>query len=173
MIFGAASASDAQTGGILQHRRPVSPQAKFRQAHEKCRTIALEFRKLTDQSCVPGDRLDAAGSVCIPPRGLFKPYSRWDPAAGRCKPRHRFDGGTCSGGATGRYSPGGQYAHSLPRSVSMYGKALTRLAAAEKTCRLGISRMRSRIAAQRIARQRNCAAARQRGDRSLINLYCK
>jgi hypothetical protein len=55
----------------------------------------------------------------------------------------------------------------------MYAKAPTRLAAAHKACRSGVADLRGRIAAERVIKQRSCAAARRQGDRKLINLYCK
>jgi hypothetical protein len=108
----------------------------------------------------------------VPPKGIFKPYSRWDPAAGRCKPRHRFDGGTCAGGKR-RYRPGSQYAHDPARSVRMYARAPARLAAAHKACRRDLTALRNRFAAERIVRQRKCVEARRLRDRSGINFHCK
>ncbi|MDA1323410.1 MAG: hypothetical protein O3C34_01580 [Proteobacteria bacterium] len=87
-------------------------------------------------TCIRGDRLDRARDICVPPKGIYKLYSRWDPAAGRCRPRHRFDGGTCAGGKR-RYEAGKHYAHEPSQSVSMYAKAPTRLAAAYKSCQRG------------------------------------
>jgi len=55
----------------------------------------------------------------------------------------------------------------------MYAGAPTRLAAAHQVCQRGVAGLRSRIAAERVIRQRSCADARQRDDRNLINLYCK
>jgi hypothetical protein len=55
----------------------------------------------------------------------------------------------------------------------MYARAPTRLAAAHKTCRRGIADLRSRIAGERVIKQRGCADARRQNDRNLINHYCK
>jgi hypothetical protein len=162
----------AQVSAPVQGQSPASRISQVRQAQGRCRKISRQFRKLVKITCIRGDRLDRARSICVPPKGIFKPYSRWDPATGRCKPRHRFDGGTCAGGKR-RYRAGKHYAHQLSQSVSMYAKAPTRLAAAQKMCRRGVTDLRGRIAVERVIRQRSCADARQRNDRKLINFYCK
>ena len=141
-------------------------------ARSHCRKVSQRFRDVLKKSCIRGDRLNKARSLCVPPKGLYKAYSRWDPAAGRCKPRHRFDGGTCAGGKR-RYGAGKHHAHEVSQSVRMYGKAPTRLAAALKSCRNGVVDLRGKAADKRIVKQRLCAHARRQNDRSQINLYCK
>ena len=187
VTLGAAAAGQNQPQGPFDQPRdretvqiaraqiaqgPASRNAQIKQAQAHCRKIAQQFRKVAKTACIRGDRLDRARSICVPPKGIFKLYSRWDPAAGRCKPRHRFDGGTCAGGIR-RYRAGKHHAHPPSQSVQMYAMAPTRLAAAPKLCRRGVADLRSRIAAERVIKQRNCADARRQNDRNLINLYCK
>jgi len=162
----------AQTSAPFQGKVSRPRRAQISQAQAQCRMIARQLHELQNKNCIRGDLLDRTRSLCVPPKGIFKAYSLWDPAAGRCKPRHRFDGGTCAGGKR-RYRAGKQYAHQPAQSMTMYANAPARLAAAHKQCRLGMTDLRSRIAAERIARQRNCAAGRQHNDRNMINLYCK
>ena len=167
-----AAVQIAQSLTPSQRQRSAARNAQVKQAQAHCRKISQQFRNIGKTSCIRGDRLDRARSICVPPKGIFKLYSRWDPAAGRCKPRHRFDGGTCAGGKR-RYKAGKHHAQEPSQSVRMYAKAPTRLAAAHKMCQRGIADLRSRIAAERVIRQRSCADARQQNDRSLVNLYCK
>jgi hypothetical protein len=55
----------------------------------------------------------------------------------------------------------------------MYARAPARLAAAHRACRRDLAALRSRIAAERIFRQRKCAEARRLRDRGGINFHCK
>lgn len=146
--------------------------AQIKRAQDHCRQVSKRFYAVNRTACIRGDRLDPTQSICIPPKGIFKPYSRWDPAAGRCKPRHRFDGGTCAGGKR-RYKAGKHHAHQPSVSVRMYAKAPSRLAAAYKLCRRALTDLRSRVGAERVIKQRRCAQARQQGDRAAINFYCR
>jgi len=155
------------------HRlRPKSRNAQIRLSQVQCRNIMLQYRRVVKKACIRGDQLDRTKSMCVPPKGIFKLYSRWDPAAGRCKLRHRFDGSTCAGGKR-RYRPGRHHAHHPAQSVNMYSKAPTRLVAAYKACQRGSTDLRSRTAGERLLKQRNCANARRRNDRNSINIYCK
>ncbi len=190
MTFGAAAAAQnqprgpfdrlrdreavqtAQSSAPLQGQRRAFRNAQIKQAQAHCRKISQQLRKIVKSACIRGDRLDRARSICVPPKGIFKLYSRWDPAAGRCKPRHRFDGGTCAGGKR-RYKAGKHHAQQPSRSVSMYANAPRRLAAAHKSCRRGVANLRSRIAAERVIKQRSCAEARRQNDRNLINFHCR
>lgn len=162
----------AQSSPQSQRTAQASRNAQIKQAQAHCRKVSKQFYAVTKTACSRGDRLHRARSICVPPKGIFKPYSRWDPAAGRCKPRHRFDGGTCAGGKR-RYKAGKHHAHQLSQSVAMYAKAPTRLAAAHKLCRRGLAELRSRVGAERVIKQRRCADARQQRDRNAINLYCR
>ena len=162
----------AQASTLQQGQRPSARNTQVKQTRAHCRKISRQFQNVIAKVCIRGDRLDRARNLCVPPSGIFKLYSRWDPAAGRCKPRHRCDGGTCAGGKR-RYRAGKHYAHEPSQSMSMYAKAPTRLAAALKSCRRGAADPGSRTEAGRIVRLRRCANARQQNNRNLINLYCR
>lgn len=156
----------------LAQATPSQRNAQIRRAQAHCRKVTKQFFAVAQTPCAKGDRLDRARSVCLPPKGIFKPYSRWDPAAGRCKPRHRFDGGTCAGGKV-RYKAGKHHAHALSDSIRMYSSAPSRLAAAHKQCRRALADFRSRVGAERVLKQRRCAQARQQNDRKAANFYCR
>jgi hypothetical protein len=170
--FAGGMLQMAQSSSFQQRHRPRSRKTPINQARANCRRHALELRRLVQKSCIRGDRLDKARSICVPPKGIFKLYSRWDPAAGRCKPRHRFDGGTCAGGKR-RYPPGKHHAHVPSQSVAMFGQAARRVAANLKSCQRNVTGLRNQTAIENIIKKQNCSNARRRNDRSQINLYCK
>lgn len=134
--LGRGAVQIAQSPTPQQGLQPLLRNTQRKQTKAHCRKIYQQFQNSITKTCIKNDRLDRARNLCVPPSGIFKRYSRWDPAAGRCKPRHRFDGGTCAGGKR-RYRAGKHYAHEPSQSISMYAKAPTRLAAALKSCQRG------------------------------------
>ena len=110
--------------------------------------------------------------MCHPRKGRYQTYLRWDGAAGRCRPRHRYDGGSCAGGKR-RYNAGKHHAQSARLSVKMYSKAPQRARSALNQCRRALNNLRAYSAVKRAARQRDCKQAQTLKRPDLIRLYCR
>lgn len=156
----------------LRQRRQAARDADVRQADTQCRAVSREAAALKARPCAIGDRLDAASNVCHPRKNVWMPYVRWDPAAGRCKPRDVFDGASCVG-TRQRYEPGRRHAQPLARSLGMYGNAPAQIEAKLDGCEQTATGLRHRASDARMKSARQCRQAKQLGRAELVQLYCK
>ena len=163
--------AQAQKPPSLQRRRNSARQGEIRRAAAQCRTIAQQYTALKSKPCARGDRLDARTNICRTVKNIWKPYVRWDPAAGRCKPRDIFDGFSCIG-TKQRYQPGKRLAHSAAHSQKMYGQATAHLKKKVSECRRIANSMKYGAAAERSKNARFCGQARKLKRADLVKLYC-
>ncbi len=175
-LAGVAAAADnpahSGTPPSLEQRRRAALERKIHRAETECRTVSGELSGLKNRPCAAGDRLDPATNICHPRRNVWMPYIRWDPAAGRCKPRDVFDGASCVGSRQ-RYDPGKHHAHTLPRSISMYRQAAVRLEGRLDDCRQAETGMKHRAASERSKSTMLCEQARKLNRVDLVQFYCK
>lgn len=166
------AANESSRTPTLQQRRSAAHGAEIRKLQRHCQVTAKRHRLYLTKKCAGTDRLDARTNICYPRKALFQPYLRWDSAAGRCKPRHRFDGGSCAGGKR-RYNAGKHHAQSAAQSLKMYSKAPQRAQASLNQCRRALTKLRRYGAAKRAAGQRDCKQAQTLKRPDLVRLYCR
>jgi hypothetical protein len=166
------AANDGAKRPTLQQRRSAARGAEVHKLQRHCRISAQRLRSFQNRKCAGDDQLDGRTGLCHPRKGRYRPYLRWDTAAGRCKPRHRYDGGSCAGGKR-RYNAGKHHAQSAAQSVRMYGKAPARAQASVNQCRRALTKLRRYGMAERAARQRDCKQAQALKRTDLIRLYCR
>jgi hypothetical protein len=155
----------------LRQRRRTARQENIQNAATQCRVVARALAAMQTRPCAVGDRLDARGNVCHAPKNIWMPYVRWDPAAGRCRPRDSFDGAVCVG-TRQRYEPGRRHAQSLSRSVGMYGHATAQLESRLDSCRQAATGLRHKASDERMKDARRCEQARKLNRGDLADLYC-
>ena len=109
---GGTNAQQLQT---LQQNRDATRARIIGQQTKHCTLIYARLRKMQSKPCIGGDRLDLKTRMCLPHKNRYMPYSRWDPAAGRCRPRDKFDLIACAG-HKGPYRPGKHHAQ-LPITI--------------------------------------------------------
>lgn len=156
----------------LEQRRQITRDGAIRSRITQCRAVARRVSDLKTQPCADGDRLDARRNLCLPEKGRYQPYLRWDPAAGRCRPRDKYEQGSCAG-PRARYHPGKRHAQDLAGSIRMYGASTQRAEAALRQCSSGLDRLRDASAERFEKAARNCAISKKLQRRDLIARYCK
>jgi len=161
-----------KTPPSLEQRRQIRRDGAIRSRITQCRGVAKRVEALKTRPCVDGDRLDPARNLCLPGKARYRPYLRWDPAAGRCRPRDKYEQGSCAG-PRARYHPGKRHAHNLAGSIRMYGASTRRAEAALRQCSAALDRLRNASATRFQTAARNCAIARKLQRRDLIARYCK
>ena len=166
------AANDGAKRQTLQQRRSAARGAEIRKLQRHCRVTAQRLKSFQKRKCVGDDQLDVRTGMCHPRKARYQPYLRWDGAAGRCKPRHTYDGGTCAGGKR-RYNAGKHHAQSAAQSYKMYSKAPVRAQASLNQCRRALGKLRKYGAVERAARQRDCKQAQALKRPDLIRLYCR
>ena len=183
-VLGASAAAQTatlQTGGIadkagaglsLEQRRQLRRNSSIRTTKTQCRDYAQRLATLKGTPCAADDVLDEKRNLCLPRKGVYPAYLRWDPAAGRCRPRDKYEQGSCDG-PKGRYSPGRRHAQSTAGSFRMYGAATRRTEAMLQQCAAGLSKLRNASAKRRQASARDCAISKRLQRSDLIALYCK
>jgi hypothetical protein len=168
----AEAAEGSKTTNSLQKRRQRSRVRQISRQRRQCQVYAARVKWLREVACFKGDTLDARRNICIPRGGAFPSYSRWDRAAGRCRPRDIYEGGSCKS-STRRYQPGQRHAQTKIQSMRMYGRVARSAVSALNQCRATLSVLRQR-AATRTSKERNdCRIARSRRDADLIRSYCE
>lgn len=168
IIFAAGKAGTPS----LQQRRNAAREGEIQKLQRTCREIAKKHRTFRTRKCAANDRLDGRTNLCHPRQKRYQSYLRWDSAAGRCKPRHRYDGGSCAGGKQ-RYNPGKHHAQSAAKSVRMFAMAPERAQRTSDQCRRALTKFRRFDAAKRSARKRDCQQAQKLKRRDLIQAYCR
>jgi len=166
------AANDSARQPTLQQRRSAARSAEVQKLQRTCRAIAAKHRTFRTQKCVVDDRLDSRTNLCHPRHARYQSYLRWDMAAGRCKPRHRFDGGSCAGGKR-RYNAGKHHAQSAVQSARMFARAPERAKRELDICRRALDKLRRYGAAERSTRKRDCLQAQALKRRDLIQAYCR
>ena len=165
------AANDGARKTTLQQRRSAARGAEIRKLQRHCRITAQQFKSFRHKKCVGSDQLDVRTNLCHPRKARYQSYLRWDDAAGRCRPRHRYDDGSCAGGKR-RYNAGKHHAQPAAQSARMYSKAPVRAQASLNQCRRALTKLRQYGAAKRNARQRDCKQAQALKRRDLMRLYC-
>ena len=112
-------AINAQQPQTLQQKRNATRARILGQQTKPCTLIYARLRKIQSKPCVGGDRLDSKIRIYLSRKNRYMPYSRWGPAAGRCRAREKFDLIACAGGLKGRYRPGKQHAQLPSQSARM------------------------------------------------------
>ena len=157
-------ASDAGTAppDYPRRRDPLAhhPVPRGCQARQRPENTALRRRR------------PAARNLCLPAKGRYRAYLRWDPAAGRCRPRDKYEQGSCAG-SRARYHPGKRHAQDLAGSIRMYGASTQRAEAALRQCSSGLDKLRGASADRFETQARNCAISKRLKRRDLIARYCK
>jgi hypothetical protein len=166
------AANDGVRTPTLQQRRSASRNAEVRKLQRYCRVTAQKVKSFRIKKCIAGDRLDKRTNICHPRKARYQSYLRWDPAAGRCKPRHSYLGSSCAGGKR-RYNPGKHHAQSVAQSANMFARASVRAEAELNQCRRALQKLQRFGAAERRVRQRDCAQARTLKRPDLIKFYCQ
>lgn len=156
----------------LEQRRQLRRDKAIRTSITQCRDYANRLSTLKGTPCSEDDVLDARRNLCLPRKARYPAYLRWDPAAGRCRPRDKYEQGSCDG-AKGRYIPGRRHAQSAVGSFRMYGAATQRAEVTLKRCTAGLGRLRNAAAKRNQASARDCAISKRLQRRDLIALYCK
>ena len=156
----------------LEQRRQITRDGAIRSRITQCRGVAKRLGDLKARPCADGDRLDARRNLCLPAKGRYHAYLRWDPAAGRCRPRDKYEQGSCAG-PKARYHPGKRHAQNLAGSIRMYGASTKRAEAALSQCTNGLDRLRDASAERFEKAARNCAISKKLQRRDLIARYCK
>lgn len=180
LLTGSAFAVSPNQPGITHSQKPQTLQQKRNatrarivgQQTKHCALIAARLRKMQVKPCIADDRLDPKTRMCLPRKKRYMPYSRWDPAAGRCRPRDRFDLIACAG-RKGRYQPGKHHAQLPSQSARMYSTALKRLTRADHHCRAKLQKMRKQVQRKTVQEHRACLIARQKGREDIARLFCK
>jgi hypothetical protein len=162
----------AQQQQTLQQKRNATRARILGQQTKHCTLIYARLRKMQSKPCIGGDRLDPKTRMCLPRRNQYMPYSRWDPAAGRCRPRDKFDVIACAG-SKGRYRPGKHHAQLPSQSARMYSTALKRLTRAAHHCRAKLQNMRKEATRKTAREQRACLIAKRKGREDIARLFCK
>ena len=128
-VSGAAMAQTrtaaTEAPPTLEQRRQITRDGAIRSRITQCRAVARRVRALKTQPCADDDRLDAARNLCLPAKGRYRAYLRWDPAAGRCRPRDKYEQGSCAG-SRARYHPGKRHAQDLAGSIRRPRRATAR-----------------------------------------------
>ncbi len=177
----AAQIAAPQAGGVagkagaglsLEERRQLRRNSSIRTTKTQCRDYAQRLATLKGTPCAENDVLDEKRNLCLPPKGVYPAYLRWDPAAGRCRPRDKYDQGSCDG-PKGHYSPGRRHAQSVVGSFRMYGAATQRAEAMLERCAAGLDKLRNVSAQRRQSAARDCAISKRLQRQDLIALYCK
>lgn len=169
---GKYVANKTGAGLSLDQRRQVRRDKAIRTSITQCRDYARRLSTLKGTPCSEDDVLDARRNLCLPRKARYPAYLRWDPAAGRCRPRHKYEMGSCDG-PKGRYIPGRRHAQSAAGSFRMYGAATQRAEVTLKRCAAGLGRLRNTAAKRIQALARDCAISKRLRRRDLIALYCK
>ncbi len=156
----------------LEERRQISRDRAIRSGVTRCRAVSQRVSALKNRPCADDDFLDTRRNLCLPRKNRYPAYLRWDPAAGRCRPRDVYEQGSCAG-QKGRYAPGRRHAHAAVASFRMYGAATKRAEAALSRCEGRLNGLREAAAERyRIAAQ-NCAISKRLNRRDLVALHCK
>jgi hypothetical protein len=174
--------AQAQTGPVpgnpsnaiptLDERRQVTRDRAIRAGVTRCRAAAQRVSALATRPCAEDDFLDQRRNLCLPRKNRYPAYLRWDPAAGRCRPRDGYEQGSCAG-PKGRYAPGRRHAHSPVASIRMYGAATGRAEAALRRCEANLTTLRKAAARRHQVAAQNCAISKRLNRRDLVALHCK
>jgi hypothetical protein len=167
-----SAANKTGTSLSLEQRRQLRRDKAIRSSITQCRNYANRLSTLKGTPCSEDDVLDARRNLCLPRKGRYPAYLRWDPAAGRCRPRDKYEQGSCDG-PKGRYIPGRRHAQSAVGSFRMYGAATQRAEATLERCTRGLGKLRNAAAKRHQASARDCAISKRLRRRDLIALYCK
>ena len=165
-------ATNAQKPQTLQQKRNATRARIIGQQTKHCALIYARLRKMQSKPCIADDRFDPKIRMCLPRKNRYRPYSQWDPAAGRCRPRHKFDLIACAG-PKGRYRPGKHHAQLPSQSARMYNTALKRLTRAAHHCRAKLQKMRKEATRKTVREQRACLVAKRKGREDIARLFCK
>lgn len=167
-----AKAQAAGTSDSLQKRRQRTRARQIDRQRRQCRIYASRLQRLRGVTCFKDDVLDTRRNICVPRGRAYPSYSRWDRAAGRCRPRDIYEGGTCKG-TRRQYQPGRRHAQTLTQSMRMYGQAAQGAVAALNGCRATLNGLRKRAATHSSQERNACRNARKTGRGDLQKLYCK
>ncbi|NKB19826.1 MAG: hypothetical protein GKS01_04695 [Alphaproteobacteria bacterium] len=164
--------TNAQKPQTLQQKRNATRARIIGQQTKHCSLIFARLRKMQTKPCVGGDQLDPKTRMCLPRKNRYMPYSRWDPAAGRCRPRDKFDLIACDGKKR-RYRPGKHHAQLPSQSARMYSTALNRLTRAAHHCQAKLQKMRKQVTRKTVQEKRACLIAKRKGREDIARLFCK
>ncbi|MBK20250.1 MAG: hypothetical protein CMM52_15575 [Rhodospirillaceae bacterium] len=156
----------------LQQKRNATRARIIGQQSKHCALIAARLRKMQVKPCIADDRLDPKTRLCMPRKKRYMPYSRWDPAAGRCRPRDKYDLTGCAG-KKGRYRPGKHHAQLPLQSARMYSMALRRMTNASLRCQARLQQMRKQVTRKTVQERRACIVAKHKGREDIARLFCK